>query len=195
MDEKRLDLRVRRTRKLLQQAFLKLISKKGFQAITVQDITAEAMVNRSTFYDHFVDKFELMEYTITEQFREQLTSKLSSQDRYTVENLRALISTVWEHFASVHGNCQHADEQERMLIESQVMNIVKRVLTNWSQGTCTVASGDTRGELSVAVTSWAIYGGAQYWADNAKGTGDELAELLIPILNGISEINRLPHEN
>jgi AcrR family transcriptional regulator len=195
MDEKTLDLRVRRTRKLLQQAFLKLMSKKSFQAITVQDITAEAMVNRSTFYDHFVDKFALMEYTISEQFREQLTSKLSDQDRYTVENLRALISTVWEHFAGIHGNCQHANEQERMLFQSQVMNIVKKVLTNWLEDPRATVAGNSSRELAVAVASWAIYGGAQYWADNTKRTGYELAELLIPILDGISQVHRLPHQN
>jgi AcrR family transcriptional regulator len=64
MDGKTVDLRVRRTRKLLQEAFLKLMSKKSFQAITVQDISAEAMVNRSTFYDHFVDQYELAELLI-----------------------------------------------------------------------------------------------------------------------------------
>ncbi|MBZ0284734.1 MAG: TetR/AcrR family transcriptional regulator [Anaerolineae bacterium] len=55
------DLRVRRTRKLLQEAFIELTVEKGFAAITVRDITERAMVNRSTFYRHFLDKYDLME--------------------------------------------------------------------------------------------------------------------------------------
>jgi AcrR family transcriptional regulator len=197
MDEKTVDLRVRRTRKLLQEAFLKLMSQKSFQAITVQDISAEAMVNRSTFYDHFVDKYALMEYTVSEQFREQLMSNLPHQDHYSVENLRALITTMWEYFGGIHSHCQYADEQQRMLFQSQVMNVVQKVLTNWlSYPPETTADDSSTCELAVAVTSWAIYGGAHYWAENKpKGTGAELAELLIPILDGMPQTHRLLHQN
>jgi AcrR family transcriptional regulator len=54
------DLRVQRTRKLLQQALFDLVAEKGFAAVTVRDITERAMVNRSTFYRHFLDKYELI---------------------------------------------------------------------------------------------------------------------------------------
>ena len=55
------DLRVRRTRKLLQQAFIECTIEKGFAALTVRDITERAMVNRSTFYRHYLDKYDLLE--------------------------------------------------------------------------------------------------------------------------------------
>jgi AcrR family transcriptional regulator len=54
------DLRVRRTRKMLQEALIALTVEKGYAAITVQDITERAMVNRSTFYRHYVDKCDLL---------------------------------------------------------------------------------------------------------------------------------------
>jgi AcrR family transcriptional regulator len=54
------DLRVRRTRKLLHQALIDLSLEKGFAAVTVQDLAERAMVNRSTFYRHFVDKYDLL---------------------------------------------------------------------------------------------------------------------------------------
>lgn len=53
------DLRVLRTRKLLQQAFIELTVEKGFATLTVRDITKRAMVNRSTFYRHYLDKYDL----------------------------------------------------------------------------------------------------------------------------------------
>jgi len=196
MDKKMDDLRVRRTRKLLQEALLDLMAHKTFQAITVQDISTAAMINRSTFYDHFVDKYALMEYTVSEGFRDQLMRKLPDRDHYSVENLRALITTMWEFFGGIQGHCQHADEQQRMLFQSQVMNVVQQVLRDWLSDPTETPDGDPRScELAVAVTSWAIYGGTHYWAENKqRGTGAELADLLIPILEGLLQANRLLHQ-
>ncbi|GHO51035.1 TetR/AcrR family transcriptional regulator [Ktedonospora formicarum] len=60
------DLRVRRTRKLLQQAFIEITVEKGFAALTIRDITERAMVNRSTFYRHYLDKYDLLEQYMNE---------------------------------------------------------------------------------------------------------------------------------
>ncbi len=54
------DLRVRRTRALLQKALIELTIEKGFADVTVRDITDRAMVNRSTFYHHYQDKYDLL---------------------------------------------------------------------------------------------------------------------------------------
>lgn len=64
------DLRVRRTRKLLRDALIDLTTQKGFAALTVQDITERAMVNRATFYRHFEDKYDLAMATIKETLDE-----------------------------------------------------------------------------------------------------------------------------
>ena len=60
MAQKTEDLRVRRTRKLLQQALIELTGEKGFANVTVHDIAERAMVNRSTFYRHYLDKYDLL---------------------------------------------------------------------------------------------------------------------------------------
>lgn len=68
--EKKEDLRVRRSRKLLQEALIDLtVEKKGFNAVTVRDITERAMVNRSTFYRHFLDKYDLVEQYMDEVYQ------------------------------------------------------------------------------------------------------------------------------
>jgi AcrR family transcriptional regulator len=70
------DLRVRRTRKLLQQALLQVTIEKGFANVTVQDIAERAMVNRSTFYRHYLDKYDLLK-----EYMEQLYALTPSQDK------------------------------------------------------------------------------------------------------------------
>ena len=51
--------RQERTRRHFYEALIELIQKHGFQFITVKDIVERAGYNRSTFYVHFQDKFEL----------------------------------------------------------------------------------------------------------------------------------------
>jgi AcrR family transcriptional regulator len=60
MPDKVIDRRVQKTRKLLQDALVDLISEKGFESITIQEILDRANVGRSTFYTHFQDKNELL---------------------------------------------------------------------------------------------------------------------------------------
>src|SRR5882762_8856206 len=54
-----IDRRIPRTRATLQHALTSLILKKGYEAITVQDICDAANVGRSTFYAHYTSKDDL----------------------------------------------------------------------------------------------------------------------------------------
>ncbi len=62
------DLRVRRTRKLLQNALIELAALKGFANVTVRDIADLAMVNRATFYRRYQDKYDLLDKYMEEQY-------------------------------------------------------------------------------------------------------------------------------
>lgn len=60
MDKSKKDRRVQRTLKLLKEAMIELIIEKGYDAVTVQDITDRANLGRATFYFHYKDKDELL---------------------------------------------------------------------------------------------------------------------------------------
>jgi len=60
MSEEKLDRRVQRTRELLRNALMQLIREKGYDAITIQDITDKANLGRTTFYLHYETKDELL---------------------------------------------------------------------------------------------------------------------------------------
>lgn len=55
------DLRIRRTRTQIEQAFFELLKTKPFNELTVQDVSQRAKVGRSTFYSHCYDKYDLLE--------------------------------------------------------------------------------------------------------------------------------------
>lgn len=56
----KMDRRTARTRRALHDALMLLILRKGYEAITVQDIIDEADVGRSTFYAHYTGKEDLL---------------------------------------------------------------------------------------------------------------------------------------
>lgn len=60
------DPRVKRTRKLIQKGFLESLKEKGFLRLTVGDITERSEINRSTFYKHYRDKYDLRDRYVDE---------------------------------------------------------------------------------------------------------------------------------
>lgn len=62
------DRRVARTRAALRDAVFALIRERGFDSLTVQDITERANLSRATFYLHFKDKEELLATSLQEVY-------------------------------------------------------------------------------------------------------------------------------
>jgi AcrR family transcriptional regulator len=60
------NLRLRRTQKLLREALIELIEERGFEALTVSEITERAMVSRAAFYRNYQDKYDLVEQIFDE---------------------------------------------------------------------------------------------------------------------------------
>ena len=60
------DLRVKRTHKLLREALITLIEERGFDALTVEEITQRALVSRTAFYRYYQDKYDLVEQIFEE---------------------------------------------------------------------------------------------------------------------------------
>ena len=87
------DHRVRVTRMLLRKAFLELLSRKPIQSISVRELCEEAGINRSTFYAHYKDVYDLREQIETEMlsdFQEALAPLLSrKKDRITPTDITA----------------------------------------------------------------------------------------------------------
>ena len=79
MDKKE-DLRVIKTKQLIKDCFLELIEEKGYSKVTITDITKKAMINRNTFYLHYVDKEDLIDTLIFEAYKEKESKKGSIQE-------------------------------------------------------------------------------------------------------------------
>jgi len=90
------DLRVRKTRKNIENAFISLLTEKDFHKITVQDILDRALVNRSTFYKHYMDKYQLAEILCTEVFEIIKTGVMDRLDCNTTEDALMVIKPMYQ---------------------------------------------------------------------------------------------------
>lgn len=61
MNYEKMDRRIGKTRNAIKDAFTELIDEIGFDAVTVRNLTEKANINRSTFYLHYRDKYDLLE--------------------------------------------------------------------------------------------------------------------------------------
>ena len=64
------------TKKRIAKSFKKLLSKQSFEKISVRQIMEDAGIRRQTFYNHFLDKYELLEWIFQTELREQVTDNL-----------------------------------------------------------------------------------------------------------------------
>ena len=60
MEEKVVDRRVRKTKRQLRLALMKLMSEKSVKDISVRELAAIADINRGTFYIHYKDVYDLL---------------------------------------------------------------------------------------------------------------------------------------
>ena len=92
------DLRIVKTKKVLFNSLLNLMKIKNFEKIKISDICEESLVNRSTFYAHYDDKYELL----IDLFEERKLSLLkvfegNENKAFSKEYLMELLSILIDH--------------------------------------------------------------------------------------------------
>ncbi|MGA8582079.1 MAG: TetR family transcriptional regulator [Bryobacteraceae bacterium] len=178
-----LDPRIRRTRLLLQKSLEKLLKKKEFDQLSVQDITDAATLNRATFYDHYADKFALLECMVGSRFHELLAERKVQFDGTCASALKALVLAVCSYLMRMQGS--HCERQLEPHMESAIIAVVRRMLLDGL--TRHPAENAIAPEMIAAAASWAIYGTAREWAQTTnrcapEEIADQVMTLVAPIL-------------
>jgi AcrR family transcriptional regulator len=178
--EQKLDPRVKRTRQLLEKAFLEVAAEKGFQAISVQDITERAGVNRATFYAHFPDKYALLDYSVRQGFRQELEKRMLNVCTFSMDNLRALITAVCEYISVANSHCNPPSQQFESVMETQVKSQIQELIQKWIENIGT----EVDPKLAATATSWAIYGLAMQWShdkNKKRPTAEKFSDQVLPL--------------
>lgn len=185
-----LDPRIRRTRQMLQQSLEKLLETKEFEKISVQDITETATVNRATFYDHYPDKFALLECTVASRFHELLNERSVRFDGSCSSALNAIVLGVCDYLAGTPGmDCERHRQMEPHL-ESAVIAVVRRMILDGLKQH--PSENPVSPEMIATTVSWAIYGAAQEWVRTPNRPPSE--EIVGTVMTLVSPILASPHD-
>lgn len=64
MSKKKEDRRVKFTKMFLKESLIDLLEEKSIFKITIKEICEKADINRATFYAHYSDQYNLLEYFV-----------------------------------------------------------------------------------------------------------------------------------
>jgi AcrR family transcriptional regulator len=178
-EEEKLDPRVKRTRGLILGAFENLIAEKGFESISVQDVTDKAQINRATFYAHFADKYALLDYSISQKFMQEIEKRTLNACHYTNDNLRNMILAVCDFLSHLHSDCAQPHQQFESLVEGTIKKQIFDLLSHWLKQTKTKIST----EIPATVATWAIYGLASLYSHSKKRPAlDKFVDDALPLV-------------
>lgn len=106
------------TKYMISTALIDLTDKKPIDKITVKDIVEMCSITRQTFYYHFQDIMDVIEWSMKQRMEEILEKSLNASSMQ--EAVRILVSSVEEHpeIISKLLNSQKREQTERLLIST-----------------------------------------------------------------------------
>lgn len=174
------DPRVKRTRKLLQDALLSIMVDHDLSTITVQDITRRAEVNRATFYLHFRDRDDLLGQTL-----DLLFDNLTEEERTFVDSDGSLLSPVVPTpLTNLFRNIAARPALYRRLLGDVGSSaFVSRLnlfheqvfLRLWADTGAVLAEGDSPPEFRAKFAASAIQGAMSWWLEYGQEESPESA--------------------
>ncbi|KRK64739.1 transcriptional regulator [Companilactobacillus tucceti DSM 20183] len=175
-----------KTEDKIKKAFIQLM-KAGFDNLTVRDITDVAKINRSTFYAHYTDKYELLnhyETSVLKSLSETLNNNLNSLMKYqdVKEDIEA-----YPVIDLIMGYIESESDLIRVLIvipsfESKIKNILRQVidkglyLNKGNDKTVGLIPNDYAYEIIIS----GLLNTVEYWLSKDKPeTKDEIVDIIM----------------
>ncbi len=185
---KDLDPRVRRTRKMLQDALASLLKERDFDTISIGDIAEESTLNRATFYDHYPDKFALLECLVGSQFQELIVQRNICFDG-CARALRKIATGVCCYLAATLKPGSDGLWRAGAPMDTAIVSVVRRLILDGFAKHPPKAG--VPAELVSSTIAWAIYGAAKEWAMSPKRMpvdriGGLIEKVVAPILTGLT---------
>jgi AcrR family transcriptional regulator len=151
------DPRVLRSRQMLMEALLRLLNRKEFDDISIQEIADEATLNRATFYLHYPDKNALLQAMTAARFGD-LTARRGLSFTDCDGALRAIALGVCDYLAESTG-CP--SQLAKMPLEGSIIPVVENIFREGGRNHEIPPGVDH--ELLATTAAWAIFGAARRW--------------------------------
>lgn len=171
------DLRVKRTKKALFDAFFSLISSKPFDEITINELCDTAGVRRATFYKHYSDKFDFLT-AYTQVLRDNFDTKMVRSGKptltadYYVAYAKRMIHFINENPNAVDNLCKTNifPSVLALIFEQNFKDTCQRLRLSMSAGMILPARVQTVAAMCTGGVAACIYG----WLKEGRKTDPDL---------------------
>lgn len=161
--EEKTDLRIRRTKKSIRDAFFELLDENGFDSVTVKDITDRALISRNTFYLHYEDKFDLLNKISNELMRKVYWRV--SKDLIKIKDLDFTIDCTVALLISIQRVIDEDRELYRLLLTDPGTVVFSEKIEKTIRTALDLIKGDIEGisDLSIEYIITGMKGVIRYW--------------------------------
>ena len=178
-----LDVRLVKTRRSLEHALLSLMDVKSFEDITITDIVKEAGINRSSFYNHFSSKQELIESIINDKHKDLVYTYREPFLRNWPFVMSSLPHTEVKLFSAVFKESNYY----KVLLKSDVSHLVQDKMlasfTKINKEELRVNNSKIDSDLIASYMSYAIVGLIVQWVNsNYKHSPEEMNRQLVELM-------------
>lgn len=173
---------------VLKDSLMKLLKEKQISSISIKEICELADINRSTFYSHYSNQYDLL-YSIEEEFIEDMVATLSQHNFSKEEEALQMTEKILEYISKKSEICQtllseNSDihfQKKGMMITQQF--IFKNLITDNN------LDQETYEYITMFVVSGSI-NVIKNWLENGMNkTSKEMAEIINNFVNkGLSNI-------
>lgn len=177
----KVDPRIIRTKKLLVEAFQEVSREKKMSQITVKDITERATVNRATFYAHFTDKYDILDYTLSETILKDLNNTLSVSDIINETVITNLFVSIANYMVEVQDSCKMNSETFCNQAHQRINNELEDIFTIMLRNSYPEQNIDVLVNSASFLAS-GLCGLARHWLDTSSLTAEAFIDKNLPFL-------------
>lgn len=177
-----LDRRKKYTQMVIKESFMELLKEKQMSSITVKEICERADVNRSTFYAHYYNQYDLLD-KIEEETIEDMKGYLDQFDYGHYKDGLQIIENLLEYFASKQDLCQTLlNENTETSFQSKVTTVAHQYFVrNWT--TVSHLDEELTNYLSTFIINGSVHVVKTWLMQGMDKSPKEIAEMLIHLIN------------
>ncbi len=188
-----LTARGRATRRALRDTLMQLILEKGFEQVTVKDITERAGIDRTTFYLHFTDKHDLLEQSQRELIDEWFAHSAAATARGEGSLFVLTFQQIAAHATAYRVLLASADPAIDRRLHDYVAERVGPLLR--ARLTSLEGNSNLMLDLLAQFVTSALRGTAKWWLEQGMPySPEEMASILQRLFAGsLSAVGSVPH--
>ena len=179
------DRRVKYTKMVLKESFIKLLEKKDISQISIKEICEDADINRTTFYAHYTDQYDLLR-KIENELLDNISAHLKKFDQKNSDiNAVLLAEKIFDYLKENAKLCKLLlSERGDFSFQKRVMMLVYDKIITEITDNKKITKEDA--EYVYAFTITGCVGIVQKWLDeDMKKSSYFMAEMVINLTLGL----------